>query len=518
MRHKVDEIKSQQHAIEQLQHETPSVAIPIPTTDQSSTDTSSMNDDVPSYTEPSINQEENLQVFSKLIAEISSVEASTEFLTADFVLTIDSGGQPHFMDVAPLFLRNSSLFLLTVKLNERLDSKPRFSFFINGQAIEMSNTDLQPTNLQLIELLAKSISSLQLSTSTAPSDRSNSRHAKFMIVGTFADKAEDCQGESVADKNSILRDRLKDYEAERIDEGNDVILAINAITTDPDEHQEAALRLQDKITNTPGTAIKTKIKLRWFGLLLYLLDEAEKQGVPIIPLDDVLAAGRCLQMTDNETREAIAFFHDLNLLMYFSTDKLGSIVFFDVKPILGNVSNLIGISFINKDKLKNMFSPNLPADAQRLLRNYGTFSREILDSSFHFSAPLTTDVFLNLLEHLCVIARIEKDGQISFFLPCALPHAPADLTIRQYRNLMSVLYVRGGRVYLIEKYLHLQIYFTWDNELTQDCFFIRSTILDALVKVEEKLHFIPDILIKKDAFLCSCDGSRQQHAGPAPAK
>ena len=103
-----------------------------------------------------------------------------------------------------------------------------------------------------------------------------------------------------------------------------------------------------------------------------------------------------------------------------------------------------------------------------------------------------------------MITRIEKDGQISFFLPCALPHAPedilrekeqishiyapwilllqarrgtklvdvpipngylptlavhllsspefeADLTIRQYRNLMSVLYVRGGRVYLIEK-------------------------------------------------------------------
>ena len=568
MRHKVDEIKSQQLAIEQLQHETPSVAITIPATDQPSTDTSSsMNDDVLIPANPSesnADQDEDLHVFSNLIAEISSVEASTEFLTAHLVLTIDSGGQPHFMDVAPLFLRNSSLFLLTVKLNERLDSKPKFNFFINGQAIEMSNTELQPTNLQLIELLAKSISALQLSTSTAPSDRSNSRHAKFMIVGTFADKAEDCQGESVADKNIVLRDRLKDYEAERIDEGNDVIFAINAITTDPHERQEAALRLQDKITNTPGTTIKTKIKLRWFGLLLYLLDEAEKKGLPIIPLEDVLAAGRCLQMTDNETREAIAFFHELNLLMYFSTDKLGSIVFVDVKPILGNVSNLIGISFIDKDKLKNIFSPNLPADAQRLLRDYGTFSREILDSSFHFSAPLTTDVFLNLLEHLCVIARIEKDGQISFFLPCALPHAPkdilrekeqishiytpwilllqarrgtklvdvpipngylptlavhllnspefeAELTNRQYRNLMSVLYVRGGRIYLIEKSLHLQIYFTYDNELTQDCFFIRSIILDALVEVEEKLHFIPGILIKKDAFLCSCDGSQQQH-------
>ena len=578
MKHKVDEIKSNQCDIDQFQHEESSVATDQPSTDASSSisndfqiltspsnDVQISTDNVqisssPSYTESSAGQDEDLQVFSKLIAEISSVEASTEFLTAHLVLTIDSGGQPHFMDVAPLFLRNSSLFLITVKLNERLDSKPKFNFFINGQAIEMSNTELQPTNLQLIEQLAKSISSLQLSTTA--SDGAESRHAKFMIVGTFADKADECQGESIANKNSILRDRLKDYEAERIDEGNDVIFAINAVTTDPDERQKAAVRLQDKIINTPGTAIKTKIKLRWFGLLLHLLDEAEKSGVPIIPLDDVLAAGRCLQMSNNEIRKAVAFFHELNLIMYFSTDKLGSIVFVDVKPILSNVSNLIGISFIDKDKLKKIFSPNLPADAQRLLRDYGTFSREILDSSFHFSAPLTTDVFLNLLEHLCVIARIQKDGQTSFFLPSALPHAPqdilrekeqishiytpwilvlqarrgtklvnvpipngylptlavhllnspkfeADLSTRQYRNLMSVLYVRGGRIYLIEKSLHLQIYFTWDNELTEDCFSIRFAILDALIKVEEKLHFIPGILIKKDAFLCSCDGSRQ---------
>ena len=537
----------------------------VPTTEQSSS-TPSVSDDIPKSTKASStaseDKEENLQVFAKLVVKISSAEASTEFLTAHLVLTIDSGGQPHFMDVAPLFLRNSSLFLITMKLNERLDSKPKFNYFINGQPIEMSDTELQPTNLQIIELLAKSISSLQLSTSTSTpsSDGSESRHAKFMIVGTFADKAEECQDESVADKNSILRDRLKDYEAERIDAGNDVIFAVNAITTDPDERREAALRLQDKITNTPGTTIKTRIKLRWFGLLLHLLDEAEKKGVSIIPLEDVLAAGRCLQMNSSEILQAIAFFHELNLLMYFSTDKLGSIVFIDVKPILGKVSNLIGISFIDRDKLDKIFSPTLPADAQRLLRDYGRFSREILDSSFHFSAPLTTDVFLDLLEHLCVIARIEKGGQTSFFLPCALPHAPdnvlqenenissmwivtlqtrrgtilvdvpipksylptltvlllnssdfeADLTSRQYRNLMSVHY-RGSSVYLLERNLQLEIYYPCaddDEEMRQDCSFIRSAIKNALVVVEERLHFVPNILIKNDAFLCSCDSSR----------
>ena len=554
MKHKVDEIKREQ--VDQKKPRHREVPGSTPATQQFASSTPSMSDESTKAT--SDDKEESLQVFAKLVVEISSAEASTEFLTAHLVLTIDSGGQPHFMDVAPLFLRNSSLFLITVKLNERLDSKPKFNYFINGQPIEMSNTELQPTNLQLIEQLAKSISSLQLST-TPSSD--GSEHAKFMIVGTFADKAGDCQGETIADKNTKLRDRLKDYEAERIDAGNDVIFAVNAVTTDPDKRREAALRLQDKITNTPGTTIKTRIKMRWFGLLLHLLDEAEKNKVSIIPLEEVLAAGRSLQMSRDETLQAIAFFHKLNLLMYFSTDKLGSIVFIDVKPILSNVSNLIGISFIDKNKLDKIFIPNLPADAQRLLRDYGRFSREILDSSFHFSAPLTTDVFLDLLEHLCVIARIERECLTSFFLPCALPHAPedilrkkeqitslwivslqteraigsvdvpipksylptlvvhllnssdfkADLKSRQYRNLMSIRYVRGGCVFLIERNLQMEIYYPCaddDEEISKDCSFIRSAIMNALVEVEKKLHFIPGVLIKNDAFLCSCDGSR----------
>ena len=59
---------------------------------------------------------------------------------AHLVLTIDSGGQPNFMDAARLFLRNNSLYLLTIKLDERLDEKPKFNFFINGKPISMCST------------------------------------------------------------------------------------------------------------------------------------------------------------------------------------------------------------------------------------------------------------------------------------------------------------------------------------------------------------------------------------------
>ena len=247
--------------------------------------------------------EEDIMVFSKLLEEIFSSGSSPDFLTAHLVLTIDSGGQPNFMDAACLFLRNNSLYLLTIKLDERLDQKPKFDFFINGKPISTCSTVIQLTNLQLVESLAKNVSSVQLM--ATPNAEDEPRQAKFMIVGTFLDKASECRDETIADKNRILRDRLKDCEPERIDEGEDVILAINAITGDPEEREKAALRLQEKITTTPGTAIKTKIKLRWFGLLLYMLDEAEKKSMSILPISAVLAAGRCLKMSERETRLAL---------------------------------------------------------------------------------------------------------------------------------------------------------------------------------------------------------------------
>ena len=503
--------------------------------------------------------EEDIMVFSKLLEEIFSSGSSPDFLTAHLVLTIDSGGQPNFMDAARLFLRNNSLYLLTIKLNERLDQKPKFDFFINGKPISMCSTAIQLTNLQLVECLAKNVSSVQLT--VTPNTEDEPRQTKFMIVGTFKDKASECRDETIADKNRILRDRLKDCESERIDEGEDVIFAVNAITSDPEEREKAALRLQEKITTTPGTTIKTKIKLRWFGLLLHLLDEAEKKSMSILPLSAVLAAGKCLKMSERETRLALKFFHELNLIMHYPTKKLDHLVFVDVNPVLELVSHLIGVSFIDKHMLDEIFKPNLPTDAQGKLRDYGIFSRDILDSSFPFSALFTADVFLDLLEHLSVVARIVRDDQISYFLPCALPYAPehilrdkernctnpwsarlkmyrkaievsvpipkgyvptlavcllnstafkADTTSPQYRDIMCLCYTTGGHVYLIERDHQIEINYSCAELLPEQCSIIRSTIMAALSEVEEKLHFVADILIKEDVFLCSC---RNEPAG-----
>ena len=64
-----------------------------------------------------------IQVFATLAKKLSRVKASPDFLTTQLVSTVDSGGQPQFMDAADLFLRNNSLYLHTFRLNEHLYDK-----------------------------------------------------------------------------------------------------------------------------------------------------------------------------------------------------------------------------------------------------------------------------------------------------------------------------------------------------------------------------------------------------------
>ena len=69
----------------------------------------------------------------------------------------------------------------------------------------------------------------------------------------------------------------------------------------------------------------------------------------------------------------------------------------------------------------------------------------------------------------------------------------------------------GGQDYFIENNRQLEIYYSQENEEHQHCSVIRSKILEVLVEVEKKLQFQPDILVKEDVFVCSCNGPDPRH-------
>ena len=454
----------------------------------------------------------------------------------------DSGGQPNYLDVFPLFVRNKCLALFTLKLNERLDAIPQFSYCIRGHSISMADARLQHSYWQLLEALAKSMSSF-LPSLMPSSDYSGTPN--FVIVGTFADRMHECTSESLDDKNTSLAQSLKAYKQLQIGIKGNPIFPVNAVIKDKKQRRQYMKDLRRLISKSPS--IEATIKLRWFGFYLSLLSSSKAEQRDILPEQECLDIGRSLDMDEQETRKAITFFHNLNLILHYQ-----SLVIVNLKPILDLVSDMIGVSFINEDELHDLFGIDLTSLVREHFQQHGCFDRHKLAECFRGKFPrlLNAEAFINLLAEVKAVAIFEKSNE--FFMPSVLRYASkeqerettADLeqicqwivrlrtrvdsqelyiplppafspTLivlllssrsfsvvngqQQYRNIFVLQYEEGGDVTIIERQLQLEIF----SDI--DCSVIRSIIREKIRETEERLSFDVDSITIEDSFPCSCN-------------
>ena len=487
------------------------------------------------------------QILSNIMQRLPKVRGSTRLFSARLILMSDSGGQPNYLDIFPLFVRNKCLAIYTLKLNELLYGIPEFSYCIQGHPIRMADTMLQYSYWQLLESLAKSMSSF-LPSLSLPSSHCLG-NARFTIIGTFADRMDECVDESLEKKNTSIAQGLEAYEQLRINYKGKAILPINAVTKDKEQRRQYMMELRRQINKAPS--VEVTIKLRWFGFYLTLLSLAKAQQRAILSLQECLEISRSLDMDEQETRKAITFFHNLNLILHYQTDELDMLVFVELKPILDLVSLLIGSSFINEENLHDFFGIDLPPGAREYFQQHGCFDRQTLAECFKFPELLNADKFIHLLAEVKAIAVIQKCN--AFFMPCVLRYAPiveefkimSELScpwivklktqcsykdlyaplppgfsptlivlllssdsfrivrgLHQYRNIFTLGFLSGGDVIIVEKHDQLEIYYSFSDS---ECSVIRSLILKKMLETEKRLSFDVDSITIEDSFLCSCN-------------
>ena len=493
------------------------------------------------------------QILSSIMKRLPAVRGSNRpFFSARLILISDSGGQPNYQDIFPLFVRNKCLAIYTLKLNEQLDGIPEFSYCIRGLPIRMADTMLQYSYRQLLESFVKSMSSFLPSLGPPSSDCHG--NACFTVIGTFADRKDECVDESLEDKNTSLAKRLRAYGQLRINYKGKAILPINAVTSDKKQRREYMIELRRQINKAPSIAVT--IKLRWFGFYITLLSLARAKKRAILSLQECLNIARSLDMDEQETRKAITFFHNLNLILHYQTEELDMLVIIELKPILDLVSLLIGSSFMDEENLYDFFGIDLPAGVREYFQQHGCFDRHTLAECFKFPELLNAEKFIHLLAEVKAIAVIEKSN--AFFMPCVLRYAPAldefkimselscpwivrlktqfhnevdryaplppgfSTTLivlllskesfeisrcwRQYRNIFVLRYHKGGVITIVEKHAQLEIYYSFSDSA---CSLIRSIICDAILEAEKRLSFDVDIITIEDSFPCSCRRQRR---------
>ena len=342
------------------------------------------------------------------------------FPEVHWIYAVDSGGQAAFLDIAPALLRYHSVNILTHKLSEKLEDKPKFYYSIDGENI--GNPMQRPiTHLELLETSFRSLASVNPPTlpHIAEFVQFSQDSPYTLVLGTFYDKINDSI-ESLDEKNEKLHSKLKQYE--KVEHvyftcEEKIIFPLNAIGRG-EEEKKMAKKIRKKICQS---YIKAKIPIRWFFFQLDL--DKHKETSKIICFNDCLVIGKAFKMDYKEVKAALMYFHDLTIYLYFF-EVLPNVVFLDPQPLLNKLSELIAISFADAKYIEQLEEKDIffPPTTRRKLSTEGTFSQNILDQKYFsrgFSEHFSPKDFLKLMEHLLILSHL-PDQPEEYFLPCIL--------------------------------------------------------------------------------------------------
>ena len=357
---------------------------------------------------------------------------SQQLTESTWIYVLDSGGQPQFADVSRAFVRGNTVIVIVHKLTDKLSSKPIFQYSIDGKPLTQPK-ELRMTNLQLITTYVRSISSAKLAPIDGEDDESL---PTFIIVGTYEDKMKGLGKlfyESLKYKNAKLLSALQQYKDQVIfynEAEQELIFPINNMCLK--NREVLSSRIRTYVTGNKKAVIRKKVPIRWYVLESNIKNEGATKGHGIVSRAQSEDIGQTLGMNKAQLFTAVSFFKSLSVFLHFKT--YSQLIFTNPQYFLDALSSIVRLSFVDFPEKLLRKGKIMPPDAHRRLRQEGLFTEDLLDLiSIQFAPGLFEKAdLLHLLNDLFIIAKVQRDNKIYYFIPSALP--PKELTDQDKRN------------------------------------------------------------------------------------
>ena len=254
-----------------------------------------------------------LPLTAEIARKIRKISESRVVLKAHFLLFIDCGGQPQFMEMTPILMKHAHLRLLMFKLSEKLSDRPEVDFCdANGTKYNLGYFTL--TNEEFI-MQCMQMTQCQQSKLPMPFIERQPEHPKSMVIGTFKAKLQ-ASGESLKAKNSKLAEMLKvfnKYLIKRSD--NELIYAVNNTESGPGASRDPMAEELLQVVESCGQSIQVKHPLSY-----YLLEfELQRVGKTVTRAECWEIAKQLLFESEDAMDAALQFFHAISLMFYFPT-------------------------------------------------------------------------------------------------------------------------------------------------------------------------------------------------------
>ena len=365
----------------------------------------------------------------KLIAgEGLSEEEAEELFSKEWVYFTDSGGQPQFHELLPLFVRDVSSVVIVSRLSDRLDEYPLDEYYKDGKLVGRNECTHLTTEDQ-IKCLIRSL----LSRTSA------SKLPKIIMVGTHLDKAGECS-ESIEQKNDKLIEMLGSEFNEQLvyyQPFKELLFPLNALN--PDQQDKA---VADSIRSAIESSVakEVNVPIWWYILELLIQGLAKKLGKRVLSRQLCAGIAQALGFTEKSFDAALTFFDELNVIKY--SDALPEVVFVDSQVPLDKVSELVFQSYL----LKHGHSPSPLEGKWKRFCNEGVVTLDFLKCfPKHYVEDLfDAPKFLELLKDQLVVVPLAKLApspesllvSTEYFMPALLDILPRE-ELKKHRVLSS---------------------------------------------------------------------------------
>ena len=509
----------------------PSLAVPVPVTphvpppppDQPSSDTIIKQDQAPP---PNYRSEEVIQ-------KILSARPKGIRLSDHWLYVIDSGGQPAYQELLPLFTRAASLNIITLDLSKSFEEKFKLEYRIGGKYFPCHSKSTQLAIFQSAVSTGATFKPLDISHVTR-----KPTHSMHLVLGTHYDKLwfdyklRKREG-SLQSAISTLQPYLRDCVIRK--PNGSIIFPVNTMaqSTERAKYNEEICRAI--WSHGSAASLEIKIPIQWFAFELSLPNKS------IIPIEEALSIGERYGMSEDNTKQALKYFHDVGLKLYYP--EVTGVVFIDPKPILEILSQLLALTYVDDDECRDLILiKRLPQSVTNNLKE-GFFNKDVFDhlksKADVFSQPqFQLPDLVKLLLHLHIITEVVDNDKGRYFIPYALPSYDDLVTLKmedtdakpllivwkeqqilpvpqgifpltivhllnqkqrvteipsskpdcyKYRDAMSlkITFSDSHILHIINRYTHIEVYFTGPPE---HCPQVHQLVIEAIDHSTEKMH------------------------------
>ena len=478
-----------------------------------------------------------------VVQQILATQPKGIHISDHWLYVIDSGGQPAYQELLPLFTRAASLNIITLDLSKPFNERFDLMYRIDGKYFPCHSKSTQLAFFQSAVSTGASFKPLDISCiSKKPT------HSMHLVLGTHYDKVSYA---TLKEKEEILKSSMSSLESYLqncvIHHKKSIIFPVNTIAASEERAKYSEEICKAIWYHGSDASLEIKIPIRWFAFELSLPEQS------IVSVKEALSIGERYGMNEEDTKQALRYFHDVSLMLYYP--EVTNVVFIDSKPILEILSQLLALTYVDDDDaLALIIDQPLPQQITKNLKE-GFFNEYIFEhlksKSVVFSLPeFQLCDLIKLLLHLNIITKLEDEPKGHYFIPYALPSYNEPVSIKEtnakpllivwreeeseeilpvptglfpltivhllnqkeyvtkispstpayfkFRDAMSlkITFTSKHTLHLINRYTHIEVYFTGP---TQHCPLVRKLLTTAIDNSSDAMHLKHNYV---NAFAC----------------